>query len=290
MLKVQSMINSETGDATLLAGIIKQDPALASAVLKTANSSFYNAINRRISSVPEAIARIGFNEVLRITLAMSVIEQFANTRSMIGYKAFWRHSLTAAGMTGIIADLSRNAQLKQYKQDLFLAGLLHDVGILIYDQFFHEEFTGIIEYAIKEEKTYLFSESAVSPKENHASIGGALLEIWNMPLQVIGAVRYHHAPNKCPEKFRDVVATLSLAEYVLCNGYLGSFEGEFSDMDQSVWEITGFTHDDVGPLYVKAEVEADKSNVMLSVGGRDHKTLLDADEVKYADKLQLRNI
>jgi hypothetical protein len=37
-------------------------------------------------------------------------------------------------------------------------------------------------------------------------------------------------------------------------------------------------------------VEADKSNVMLSVGGRDHKTLLDADEVKYADKLQLRNI
>jgi HD-like signal output (HDOD) protein len=222
-------------------------------------------------------------------MAMSVIEQFSNTKNTIGYKVFWRHSLTAASLANVIGDLSGNPGLKPLKQELFLGGLLHDIGILIFDQFFHPEFSKIIEYVIREEKTFLFAENEVSPKENHAMIGGALLELWNMPLQVIGSVRYHHFPGKCPEKFRLLIAAIALTEYVLCNSSLGSFEGEYSNLDPFVWELTGFTPEDVGALYVKAESEAAKINVFLSIG-TGNTSLLETDEIKYADMLQLRNI
>lgn len=265
MIKVQALISSDEGDASTLADIVKQDPSLTTTVLKTANSAYYNIANRRISSISEAIARIGFNEVLKIALAMSVVQQFSNTKSMIGYKAFWRHSLTAANMTLIIADAMRHESLEKYRQDLFLAGLLHDIGILIYDQFFHEEFTKIIDFALHNEKTYLTSEEMISPKETHAFIGGALLEIWKLTLPIIVAVRNHHTPKKAPENLREMVAVVSLVEYILCNSRVGSFEGTIKDIDKSVWDITRISPDDINTLYYKAEAEAGKSDVVLSI-------------------------
>ena len=265
MVKVQALISSDKGDASTLADIIKQDPALTTTILKTANSAYYNFVNRRISSISEAIARIGFNEVLKITLAMSVIQQFSNTKSMIGYKAFWRHSLTAANVSLIIIDLIKHDTLEPYRQELFLAGLLHDIGILIYDQFFHEEFTKIIDFALGQEKTYLSSEGIISPKETHAFIGGALLEIWKLALPVVVAVRNHHSPEKAPEKLRELAAVVSLVEYVLCNSRVGSFEGTIESIDDSVWDITGIAPDEINMLNSKAEAEAGKTDAVLSI-------------------------
>ena len=269
MLKVQELIKSEKSDAATLAAIIKQDPAISSTILKIANSSFYNIANRRITAVAEAIARIGFNEVLRITMAMSVIKQFPKNGSMLGYKAFWLHSLTAANMTSSIVDMANTRSLEQYRQDLFLAGLLHDIGILVYDQFFHEEFSRIMNFALREEKTFLTAENVTSAKENHAFIGGALLEIWKLSLPVIVAVRDHHMPEKAPEKLIGMVAVISLVEYVLCNS-LGSFEGTIDHIDKSVWNITGIAPDQIDTLIAKAEEEAGKTDIVLSVD-TDHR-------------------
>jgi len=264
MLKVQELIKSEKTDAGMLAAIIKQDPALSSTILKIANSSFYTAASRRITAITEAIARIGFNEVLKITLAMSVIKQFPNTGSMIGYKAFWFHSLTAANMTSIIVDMAKTPALEQYRQDLFLAGLLHDIGILVCDQFFHDEFSRIMDFALREEKTFLIAENVVSSKENHAFVGGALLEIWKLALPVIVAVRDHHTPEKAPEKLREAVAVVCLVEYILCNS-LGSFEGTIDHIDKSVWTITGIAPDQIETLVARAEEVAGKTDLVLSI-------------------------
>jgi HD-like signal output (HDOD) protein len=197
---------------------------------------------------------------------MSVIHQFSNTKSIIGYKAFWRHSLTAANLSLIIADSIKHDTLEQYRQELFLAGLLHDIGILIYDQFFHEEFTKIIDCALGQDKTYLSSEGIISPKETHAFIGGALLEIWKLALPVVSAVRNHHSPEKASEKLKELVAVMALVEYVLCNSHVGSFEGTIESIDDSVWDITGISPEKIDMLHRKAEAEAGKTDVVLSLG------------------------
>ncbi len=270
LVKVQEYVNSDKASVDELAAIIKQDPALSSIILKTANSAFYNIINRRLSSVKESITRIGFNEVLKITMGMSVIKQFAHTSNIIDYRAFWRHSLTAASLTLIIADATKNSYTAEDRQNLFLAGLLHDIGILIYDQFFHEIFVSIVEHALHKETTYLAAEEVVVPKEPHAFIGGALLEIWRLAIPVIGTVRYHHIPRRAPENLKKLVAVVHLTEYVLCKRNIGSFEGQFGEVSDDVLQVTGLSTDDFNPLYEKAKEEAEKADMFLKVGVDTH--------------------
>ncbi len=266
MLKVQRHVNSDEASVDKLAKIIKQDPALSSTILKTANSAFYNIINRRLSSVKEAITRIGFNEVLKITLGMSVIKQFPSTWGVIDYKFFWRHSLSTASMTLIVADMVNCEYSSEERQNLFLAGLLHDIGILVYDQFFHDDFMKIVDFAAKGEKTFLIAEETVAPKETHAFIGGALIEIWRLAYPVIGSVRYHHLPLRASENLKKMAVIVYLAEYILCNSSIGSFEGQFKEIDEEIKEFTGITAENLDTLYLKVEEEAKKVESILSFG------------------------
>lgn len=289
MLKVQSHITSNEASVDKLAEIIKQDPALSSTIFKTANSAFYNIINRRLSSVKEGIARIGFNEVLKITLGMSVIKQFRDTGGAIDYKSFWRHSLAAAGITLIVADMIEGEYSTEDRQNLYLAGLLHDIGILIYDQFFHDDFIKIVNYASTNEKTFLAAEETVAPKETHAFIGGALIELWRLTYPVIGSVRYHHLPMRAPENLKKMVAVVYLAEYILCNSNIGSFEGHIREIDGSVKEFTGITSDLLDALYLKAGEETGKVESFLSLG-MDYQYTKGSDNKDSTDQTFLKTI
>ena len=289
MLKVQGHINSDEASVDKLAEIIKQDPALSSTILKTANSAFYNIINRRLSLVKEAIIRIGFNEVLKITLGMSVIKQFPSTWGVIDYKSFWRHSLAAASMTLIVADMLKDEYSSEERQNLFLAGLLHDIGILIYDQFFHDDFMKIVNFALKAEKTFLISEETVAPKETHAFIGGALIEIWRLAYPVIGSVRYHHLPMRASENLKKMAVVVYIAEYILCNSSIGSFEGHFEEIDEDIKDFTGITAENLGTLYMKAEEETKKVESFLSFG-MNYQYNKEIDKKRPSDQSLLKSI
>jgi HD-like signal output (HDOD) protein len=149
LLRVQALVNSETGNAKILSKIIGQDPSLSAKVLKVANSVFFSPSNQRVSSFPLAIARIGFNEIRNITMAITLIKKMSRKSNMLDYKMFWRHSLSAAYLTQTIASMLPRKMTQDEIQVCFLAGLLHDIGILIYDQFFHKEFEEILEYALE---------------------------------------------------------------------------------------------------------------------------------------------
>ena len=179
MVKVQGHINSDKASVDKLADIIKQDPALSSTILKTANSAFYNIINRRLSSVKESITRIGFNEVLKITLGMSVIKQFSNTGGVIDYRKFWRHSLAAAGITLVVADIVKEEYSSEDRQNLYLAGLLHDIGKLYIP----------LEIVQKSEK---FTEDEMALLKQHPVIAEKILCHLGFLQGVLPIIRHHH--------------------------------------------------------------------------------------------------
>jgi HD-like signal output (HDOD) protein len=263
ILKVQSLVASDTGDATALAHIIEEDPALASKILKVANSSYYTSLNKRISSVKIAVARLGFHEVWNISMAMSLIKHFSNRKSSLGYLAFWKHSIDAAYlMQTIIGSLSAGYGDIE-KQDLFLAGLFHDIGILVLDQFFPETFEKIMELSLSNEVAFLSAERSVVGKETHPMIGGALLEIWKMRPTVIEAVRAHHSPGKSPENFKKYSVPLSIVEYVLCNGRIGSFEGALAEEHRESWASFGVTPDSLQQFFASADHQSAKIDMII---------------------------
>ena len=265
MVKVQELVNSEAGNAGNLSKIIEQDLSLSAKVLKIANSAFFSPGGQRVSSLSLAIARIGFNEIRNITMAITLIKHLSKKSNMLDYKMFWRHSLSAAYLTQTIISMLPRKLTQEEHQVCFLAGLLHDMGILMYDQFFHEEFENIMEYALEHEDSFLSAEQAVAGKETHQMVGSALLELWKIDSSVISGVRFHHTLEKAPSNHSMIVAITYLAEYILCNWALGSFEGTIQEVNKNLWDFLKISPDSLGELFSKAEEQVERADLIMAM-------------------------
>lgn len=263
VLRIQELIMSEEGNATLLARIIEQDPTLAAKILKVANSSYYGSSHGRISSINLAITRIGFNEIGHIALAVNFVKQFSHRSNILDYKKFWLHSLTSAHICKKIAEQNEKYLFETNDSHmLFMAGLLHDIGILIYDQFFHKEFEQIIDQALLNELSYLQCERTIVPTETHTVVGSALLELWKLDMCITAAVRNHHSPEKTSEHYQKYAQVLHVAEYYLCNRILGSFEGSISSSVDEIIESLGLSNDMIQQIVQNAQEEVEHSELV----------------------------
>lgn len=263
--RISALINSTEADVSMLSRIIEQDPALTAKILKVANSSFYSAPVNKISSIRLAIARIGFNEVGHIALAVCFVRNFTRKSNILDYKLFWKHSLTAAFMTKMCAQSCGIEFTAKDHHNFFLIGLLHDIGILIYDQFFHETFEEIMNYALKKEISYQEAERDVVPQETHPVVGSALLELWKLDLSVTSSIRHHHVPEKAPEQFRATSMAAYLSEYILCNSHLGSFEGLITNGKKDILDTLQMTPDMMAGFLRLVEYEVEKSELVLAL-------------------------
>ncbi|MCL2688874.1 MAG: HDOD domain-containing protein [Chitinispirillia bacterium] len=275
-IKVQQIIHSDDGDAGGLAKLVQQDPSLTAKILQLANSSFYGTVNR-ISSVSMAITRLGFNEIGHIVIATSLIKKFSQKSNLLDYTRFWKHALTAAHMSDITAKISTAGFTTQQRQVLYLSGLLHDIGILIYDQFFHDEFKVIIDYAAANKISYLEAEAAIAPKETHAAVGAALLEIWKLDGMITNGVRFHHTPEKSSENLKLIPYAVHLSEYILCNSGLGSFEGLITQSSGNILSDLQISPERLPHYMFEAQSEVEKSELILAI-------------VKGEPNLLLRNV
>jgi HD-like signal output (HDOD) protein len=267
-LKVQQLMFSEDASAAQLSKIIEQDPSITTTVLRVANSSFYGATGR-VSSVATAITRLGFNEIGHIVTATSVIKKLSQKSGVLNYKQFWKHALTAAHMAAITVKMSEAKFTLEECQSLYLTGLLHDIGILIYDQFFHEEFKEILEHAAQNEISYLEAERAVAPKETHAAVGAALFEMWKISPSVTNGVRFHHAPEKAPDNQKLIPYAIYLSEYILCNSGIGSFEGLITREAGSLLGELKINPENLPKYLLEAQNEVEKSDLILALDGAD---------------------
>jgi HD-like signal output (HDOD) protein len=263
-LKIRTLIYSDECDASILARLIEQDPALSAKILKVANSSFYSQ-GTKINSVKLAVTRIGFNEVGHIVLAISMIRKFSKSSNLLDYKLFWRHSL-AAGYLSTMSGTSGMNEVKPIDSHLlFLSGLFHDIGILIYDQYFHQEFEDIMKYACDNEISFLEAEKVLFNSENHSVFGSALLELWKIDHQIVAGVRYHHQPEKAPQNYSLVASATYLSEYVLCNSGIGHFEGSIPDGNKQVLEMLHLTPEMAARYMNLAEYEVQRSDLVTAL-------------------------
>jgi putative nucleotidyltransferase with HDIG domain len=237
VLQVHKMLESNNTDAHEMDDLIAHDPPLASMVLKTANSVFYLPANQRISSVQNAIVRLGLNTVSKIALAIDLIRHFPGSTFSMDHALFWRHCVAAAYLA---EEISSHVPLAApgIKERAFTAGLLHDIGLIIYDQFFHDQYGRIKNIASQKKISYLAAENELAGSETHAMVGGAMLELWKLDSAVVSAIRYHHNPQKAPETYSVLSSVAFLCEYMLCNSSIGSIEGTMEgDADEEFFRL-----------------------------------------------------
>lgn len=184
--------------AAEMAALISSDPALATRLLKLANSAFYG-FPRRIGTVNLAVVVLGFETVRDLCLSVLITDCFFQSTEDIPFdmEDFWRHSLaTAVGarMVYRICDA-------KHAGEGFIAGLVHDLGKLFFGRYFPDDYREVINRFQDDGLALLEAEKEVF-SVTHPVAGAWLLEEWNLPVWLVNAVRNHHKSDGGEEKSR----------------------------------------------------------------------------------------
>jgi len=232
VLKITELVNDPKSSAKDLARVITEDQVLTARLLKLVNSSFYG-FPQRISTVTGAIVLLGFDAIRSLLLATCVFDLFAsrNRKNRQDQERFWDHSLGCAVGAKVIGNYLRHDKV----EELFVSGLLHDIGKIVEMMFLADDFTRVIA-AVNQENILMATAENKVLGYNHAEVGKLLAIEWNLPVKLAQVIAHHHQPHNAGSFALDA-AVVHLAD-IFCRalsiGYAG--DSKIPPLDKFAWE------------------------------------------------------
>jgi diguanylate cyclase (GGDEF)-like protein len=209
-----------------LAKAIGNDPALSAKVLRTVNSSFY-AQARTISTIEQAIVILGLNSVRTLALGFALVDTMRRSEGAgFDYAGFWERSLLSAVTARTLAGQVMPAR----REEAFLSGLLHQLGVLALNEVLGERYQAILA-ASGDSPTELLRAEDEQLQLTHTGVGEALATSWNLPPTLTLCLRHYPAPDEAPEETRvlaQIVGAADAAARLLTSSAPGALS-EFRD-------------------------------------------------------------
>ncbi|MEO7993902.1 MAG: HDOD domain-containing protein [bacterium] len=228
-LEFMELANDPYASVMSMASIVERDPALAAKTLKLSNSA-YIGYARQVSTIREAIVLLGLREMRALVLTISVFRAFGQLQKALppAWEQFWLHSLAIAQTA---RRLAKQLRIKEAEQ-AYLAGLLHDIGKLLYYLYDSDRYTAALDLQIHTGESLLEIEKKTFGN-THPELGCWLLELWNFPQPLSEAVLWHETPELAP-RGSSLVGLTALAELIVKAQGIGI--GEALPVDPAVLE------------------------------------------------------
>jgi HD-like signal output (HDOD) protein len=214
---ILSAAREERASAKDLADFIGKDQAISNKILRLANSAYYGLM-KKVDSISRAITIIGFNEVIGLTIGMSVFSAFRqkDLHGIFGMRDLWLHSIGCASAAKEVAKKTGSSVAEQ----IFLSGLLHDMGKVIFAAYFPKEYRTVLKDAKKSE-TLLYHKEKEILGIDHAMLSGLLMENWHFPDSLLLPSRFHHNSVECPLTYRHHAMIVELADFLCQKAQIG---------------------------------------------------------------------
>lgn len=186
-MKLQQALHDPNTRVADLEAMIVGDQALASQILRAANSSMYKGL-QHITTIQKAIIRLGVRQVAMLAMAVSQRSLYLIRNPLLGryIEKLWQHALASAMGSQWLA---RRCSYQQQADNAFLAGLLHNIGQLVILRVIDELYTGRRPNE-RELPEALLKEALDS--NMHNAQGYVLMKRWNLPEDYCLAARDHH--------------------------------------------------------------------------------------------------
>lgn len=216
-LKIIEIVEDPKSTARDLHEVIKNDPALATRILKVVNSAFYG-LPGQVASLDRAIVLLGLSAVKNVAIAASMTRLFRGGEQIEGFSAMelWRHSITVA----VASRQLTAAQGKPNGDESFLAGLIHDLGILVERQVYPRKLAEIIARHTTEGGNFTELEREVIGAD-HQAFGMALANKWRFPRMLCAAIGYHHNLPALAQENREFPTVVHVADVIACKAGIG---------------------------------------------------------------------
>lgn len=190
--EVLELTASAGANARAIAKSISKDPILTAKILKTVNSSFFGFLFKT-GDIQAAVVRLGVKQVRSLTVALGVGKLFNGGAQMGNYSRLgvWEHSLAVGIMCELLAKTSGHPKAVDATSEAMLAGLMHDIGIILAEQHLKEDYHAVLsEAAAKNVPLYEMERQKLG--FDHAELGEAVLTRWRLPKPVCRSVGSHH--------------------------------------------------------------------------------------------------
>jgi putative nucleotidyltransferase with HDIG domain len=216
-LKIMRLIEEEDYDIRTLAAELRKDQVLSARTLQLANSVMFSA-RQRIDSIDQALMHLGVNLVVKFIIAAAVESFFAQAGS--GYSlckgGLYHHAVGAAVIAEKLARLTGTA-----KPGLaYAAGLLHDIGKVVLDQFVGGAYPLFYRQLIEEKTSDFTQVEQALFGTTHAAVGFRLAERWSFPDALAEAIRCHHEPEQ-GSRHRELDSVIFLANLIMSRFHAG---------------------------------------------------------------------
>ncbi len=238
-IKIIQIVEDPKSTARDLHEVIKNDPALSVKVLKVVNSAFYG-LPGQVASVDRAIILLGLSAVKNIAIAASIARLFQGKRISVEFSAadLWRHSVAVAVAARCIAKASPHPGMPD---EIFVAGLIHDIGTLVERQAYPDEFAEVIRRCSESEIDFLACEREVIGAD-HQAFGVGLTTKWKFPRHLRAAVGFHHCPEALSPELRNMAVLIHMADVMCCQEKLGMYlTAQREQITPDLFETLGIT-------------------------------------------------
>jgi len=188
--------------------LVSYDKSIAAQLMRMTNSPLFGR-KQMVGTVREAVLALGFWRVRDVVFSCQFPKIMSGWTKSVDHVSFWRHSLGCALVSQKLARLLRSRSAEK----AYLAGLLHDLGILVNATLFSDQFASTLQRA-KEQQTPLHEVEKEVLGLTHAESGRILAEVWNLPEDVATVMEFHHDVGAAPTA-KDLVALVHLSD-LLC--------------------------------------------------------------------------
>ena len=199
---------AEDVDVNRIVELVSYDKSIAAQCVRMANSALFMR-NTPVETVRSAVMSLGMWRVRDLLFSHSLSQVIPANRWVVDPAVFWRHSL------GVALVCRKFAEMIEYpdSEKAYLAGLLHDIGVLVNCMVAPEEFRAAMEKASREQIPLDEAEQATLGF-THSDSGRILAEAWKIPAEIADAIELHHQIGD-PNRGGPLVALVNLSD-LLC--------------------------------------------------------------------------
>jgi len=201
--KLISLTSKEDTTLADIGELVSQDISLSAKILKVSNSAFYS-FPQQIGSIKQAVSILGMNAVRSLVLSFSFLTMKAGkVESRFNFENFWEKSLASAVTAKLILENVKGANT----DEIFVCGLLQNIGELILARSFPLEYDSVLQ-AVEDDKQDLLSAQESVFGINHTVVGTEVARSWGFPEVLLIPIQHHHNPNEYTGKNANIRSTI----------------------------------------------------------------------------------
>jgi len=189
-LKILRMINEDLYEIDALTEEIRKDQVISARTLQLCNSAIFSN-RKKIESLEHAVVMLGQGFLLKFVISASLNNFFSQCG--MGYSlckgGIYHHAISTAIIAEKLADLTG----KTPPSLAYTAGLLHDIGKVVLDQYIYADFP-LFYRQLNEERKDLIEVEKDMFGIDHTEVGGDLAHSWSLPESLVETIKYHHKP------------------------------------------------------------------------------------------------